>query len=174
MSAPDDTTQPGETGEPKRDMGFNTPFGVFESVDDLTPEARAFMVQVLHTAVMPPKLRAALAAALGEAIPDGLDTTEEPIEHGAHADGCTCAEIHRENVWEMLDTAFPTDPHLWRAGEALFTLSAVNPTEASLRTRRAALEDATLHLQHSSMKLGAAKSPFEQLIDDFRDQLDGK
>jgi hypothetical protein len=148
---------------------FKTPFGFFTAADDLPAQARGFLTELVDNPGLPPLMREALAAALSS--PVAAETTEaEQPSHGPHGPGCTCTEDHRDRVWQILDLAFPRDPHLWQAMEALFELSAQNPVDLDEDERRAALETAVLHLERH-VSLTTPESPTEQLISRFRREM---
>lgn len=170
MTTPADNQNEDNAEEPSVAFVVQTPFGTFSAADDLPPEVRDGLLQMLEDQEMPPGLRTLLASALG--VDSAQEATPDATVDG-HAPGCNCAELHRENVWGILDRAFPTDPHLWQAMEALFALSAVNPTEIDEATRHAQLEAATLHLQRHAALNASPQSPFDHLITKFREQLDG-
>lgn len=170
MTTPADNQNEDNTDEPTMAFVVKTPFGTFTAADDLPPELRNGLIQMLEDDEMPPVLRTMLASALGVTNTPGAAPV---MPADGHATGCNCAELHRENVWGILDRAFPAEPHLWQAMEALFTLSAVNPTEIDQETRRAQLEAATLHLQRHATLNASPQSPIDQLITKFREQLDG-
>lgn len=141
---------------------FLTPSGTFDDISDLPPDLRAMLAQSLDSADLPDELRTALAAGLGAAA-----------EHGPEGlfDASAALDVHREHVWGILDTAFPQDPHLWQAGEALFTLSASNPAEVDDETRRIALAAMALHLQRHASLTSSTASPVDQLVAKFRQQM---
>jgi len=148
-------------------IGFVTPFGAFSSADDLPPQIRQHLEESL--ASLPEPLRNVFARILG------VDTADEPTPDttgvvGPHGPGCTCD--HREYLWDILDRAFPTEPHLWQAAAAIFTLSSTNPDTLDDAERRAALDTATLHLQRHAALHTPPLSPTEQLVTKFREQMD--
>jgi hypothetical protein len=180
--------------EPTIRFAVQTPFGARGvNLADLPEELRDALAQSLHGADLPTELRVALGKALGVDLADlpestqdgtegpasvtpGAESTEgaegtENAAQDAHAPGCNCAELHREHVWDILDTAFPTDPHLWQAMEALFAISAANPQEIDDATRRSALSLATLHIQRSTALTVPPLSPMEQMLAEFRNEL---
>lgn len=177
MTMPDGEQSNHDATEPEIQIAFKTEEGIFADGDDLPPEARSAFMHALRNTDMPEEVRAAFSKALG-VDPDDLaeDTTGEGADGetgGPHGPDCACdpGEVHREQLWAILDTAFPNDPHLWSAGEALFALSAVNPAEPDDDTRRAALESASKHIEHLAGRLVPAMSPAEQMVADFRKQM---
>ncbi|ROR76034.1 hypothetical protein SAMN06295974_3819 [Plantibacter flavus] len=89
-----------------------------------------------------------------------------------HAADCGCADFHRQRIWLTLDRAFPTDPHIWRALEEIFALSEQNPHPLDAHGRRAALSRAAQHLQQQLELTPVPSGPLDQLVEEFRRQLD--
>lgn len=182
MATPaEDEPQPNSEGQ--FHFQFHTPFGTYDDIDDLPQEARAFVIENLASLGLPDAARAFLENALNSrarrrprhaAKAPALDAAEPAELLDDHLPGCTCEQDHRTQLWGILDTAFPRDPHLWRAGEALFALSAANPVQGDLEQQRAAAETAARHLEHHAARLtpAAPPSPAEELIERFRRQLD--
>jgi hypothetical protein len=166
-------------GEPIVRFAVETPSGTEEiAAADIPEPLREAMVQSLLNGTTPVALRAPIADALGidlAEIASSAAATAESADgsvRDAHAPGCACAtDQYRAGVWGILDSAFPTDPHLWRAMEALFAISEGNPEVVDDEDRRDALELAMLHIQHRSALIAPPLSPVDQLIADFRSQL---
>lgn len=160
--------EPDDTGE-NPIFGFQTPFGIVHDPDDLPPEAREALIETYRHGDLPGPVR----AALGKALRIGRHAASTPAPVIAPQNSLQDVAEHRQALWGILDSAFPNDPHLWSAGEALFTLSAEQPTTADESQKRAALEDATRHLQHHAARFAAPLSPVDQMVEAFREQLDG-
>lgn len=75
---------------------------------------------------------------------EGHTAPPEVSTPDAHDPGCPVAEAQgrRERAWAICDEAFPRDPHLWSAMEALF-LAAESP-----RDRTPVLAGAMTHIEH--------------------------
>lgn len=173
MTTPADNPDADNAEEPQVHFAFafQTPFGVFTDPDDLPPDARSLLARNLAAGALPPELHALLAKALKL---DETQTETAPADaptSGPHGPGCTCTHSYRVQIWDILDGAFPNDPHLWQAGEALFMLSAANPRQIGDENRRAALEAAAVHLQRQASLMAPSASPMEQIIAKFREQL---
>lgn len=163
MTTPADDQQPESDDEGQNPTyRFLTPNGVFADIADLPPAMRAMLAQSLDSIDLPEELRAVLEAGLASAAAHDTDML---------FNASAAREAHREQVWGVLDTAFPTDPHLWQAGEALFTLSASNPDEIDDETRRVVLATMALHLQRHAALTSSAASPVDQLVAKFRQQM---
>lgn len=161
---------------------FSTPFGTYNSIDDLPPHARAFVIENLDGLGLSDAERDALAAHLQlrgrrqARHARAADESTPAVTDNGHLPGCTCEQDHRDQVWSMLDTAFPNEPHLWRAGEALFTLSAANPHRVSSSERQTAARQAARHLEHHAARLAPAApsmSPADEIVGRFREELGG-
>lgn len=163
MTTPADGQQP-EDDEEREDptIRFLTPNGVFDDIADLPPSVRTMLAQSLDSVDLPDELRAVLEAGLATAAERDSDLL---------FDASAGRDAHREQVWGILDTAFPNEPHLWQAGEALFTLSASNPDEVDDETRRIALTTMALHLQRHAALTSTANNPVDQLVAKFRQQM---
>jgi hypothetical protein len=177
-------------------IAIPTPFGTtVVDVADLPAEVREMLIENIRSGDMPDVMRDALCKALDidpnnlpepahvtESEPDtaagDANAAQEPVSNpdkapqDGHAPGCNCAEQHRENVWRILDAAFPQEPHLWKATESLFELSALNPHEISDSARRAALNDAALHIKRHTDLAAPPLSPLEQMVEKFRIELE--
>lgn len=151
-------------------IAIQTPFGVFTSADDIPPELRSALVDSLDAPGLPAPIRAALVKLLDI---DESDIADHADAHTAHQPGCSCAETHREEVWRILDAAYPNDPHLWVAMHELFMISASNPVPIGDQARRESLVKATAHLQQRIRALSPVESPLDELVSKFRDQLGG-
>ena len=163
MTTPADDSQPENADEGENaTYRFLTPSGVFADIADLPPAMRAMLARSLDSVDLPEELRAVLEAGLASAAAHDSDSL---------FDVSAARDAHREQVWNILDTSFPTDPHLWRAGEALFTLSASNPDDVDDETRRIALATMALHLQRHAVLTSSAASPVDQLVAKFRQQM---
>lgn len=164
MTTPDEHDGPDEESQPKIHLAFQTPVGFFSEGADLPPEIREALVsQFLADDSIPVEIREALSESLGVTI--------EEAKRAPHVS--LAIQAHREQLWDLLDSAFPNDPHLWNAGEALFTMSAKNPATVDDDGRLAALESANHHLRRHAARLSPEVSPQDQLIADFREQMDG-
>jgi hypothetical protein len=161
---------------------FQTPFGTFTDVDDLPQDARAFVVEHIDALGLSDEVRAHLEQKLQVRGPKHAAPAPSPVGDvpegdadapGQHAPGCTCDDDHRTQVWSILDQAFPTSPHLWRAGEALFALSAVHPRPTDTAGQIDALQDATRHLEHHAAAIAPPLSPADQLVERFRKEMGG-
>jgi hypothetical protein len=175
-------------------FAIQTPLGtMMVDADALPPELRAEIVGTLRAKGLPADVRARLAASLGVDMNDLAPTAESRVhaaerladtagapegadvsavaDAGSQAPTCARVEIHREEVWNMLDVAFSDNPHHWQAAAALFKLSVVSPTQISSESRLAALEEAALHIQRSIDLLGQPLSPLEQQVAEFRKQM---
>ncbi len=167
MTTPADDEQP-EGAEPADiHLAFDTPFGVFTEIDDLPPVVRDFLKANLASLSMPDVLREKLAEVLE--IDLAAEVGETAVDEEPEAVSAT--EHHRQRLWRMLDVAFPTEPHLWRAAESLFTLSAVNPDQPDDEAGREAVLTAVRHLEHHAGLALSRLSPTEQLVSEFRDQM---
>lgn len=176
--ATDDDSKPEAPAENIVRFAVQTPFGSqLMSSAELPDELRESLVASLKDPSMPDEVRAAIAKALEVELddPTGLGETPVPIgtqdAHGHHEPGCSCADIHREHVWKIADTAFPDDPHLWNAIAALFALSTLNPHELTDAARRSALDGALQHIQHRADLTSAPLSSLDQIVEQFRQQL---
>lgn len=165
MTTPSDDQLPEDENEsPEVTYRFLTPYGSFDSIADLPPAIRDLLAKNLDAADLPEELRSVIKAGLDA----GVVSDAEAMRFGTAA----AREAHREQVWNLLDAAFPRDPHLWQAGEALFTLSVSNPDEIDEETRRIALSAMALHLQRHAALTSPAESPVDQLVAKFRQQMD--
>lgn len=163
MNTPADNDGAEERAEPTIGFAFQTPFGLFTDAADIPPEMREFIIaNVLTSETLTLPVREALAESLGVSLDDAIQSPPTSL----------ASEAHREQLWDLLDQAFPAEPHLWSAAEALFTLSAVNPESVDASRRDAALETATRHLKRYASIQTPAQDPTEQLVRDFREQLD--
>lgn len=167
-----------EPETPRRFMlQFHTPFGTYNDLDDLPPEARAFIAEHLDALDLPAEARAHLEAELRPSQPrrprHAAESGTPEAEAAGHEPGCEHDEEHRLQVWSILDTAFGSEPHLWRAGEVLFALSATNPRPLDEGARVAAIAEATQHLEHHAARPAPSLSPADELVERFRQQLGG-
>ena len=107
------------------------------------------------------------AIAHAELNPEGVSSLEDlfPAEH----DGTS----PRQRIWDLLDEAFPNDPHLWNAAEALFMASEIGPV-ADEHARFHTLEAAHAHLDRRMEQFAAPSNPIDELLAQFRDQMDYK
>lgn len=144
----------GESDAPQ--FAFHTPSGVFASTDDLPPEARRALLSSIDQLPIPDVVR---------------DALREQLERHADetAPDAAARPLTREQIWAVLDAAFPREPHLWQAGEMLLGASS-QPAD----TQAVALELAIEHIQRHQKLAGrtATLSPTEQLIQDFRAQIE--
>ncbi|MCI4659670.1 hypothetical protein [Cryobacterium zhongshanensis] len=166
--------------EPTVHITVQTPFGSEDvAVADLPEPMRAMLIENIRSGDMPDVMRNALCKALGidpddlpePAVTADSDTDPDKAPADGHAPGCDCAERYRKHVWGILDDAFPQEPHLWKAMESLFELSAINPREINDEARRTALAEAATHIQHQTELTGPPLSSMEQMIRDFRRDL---
>lgn len=170
-------------GEPIVRFAVETPSGSEEiAAGDLPDSLREAMVQSLINGTTPEGLRAPIANALGIDLAEltlratageqSAESADGPEADDAHEPGADyAANQYRAGVWEILDSAFPDDPHLWRAMEALFAISEATPGTVDDEARRDALELATLHIKHRSTLIAPPLSAMDQLIADFQRQL---
>lgn len=118
------------------------------------------------------------AASNGAVCPPEAAPLVQPVlvgpgaQSAAHAADCVCAEFHRQQVWNTLDRAFPSEPHLWLAVEKLFGLSPQNPHAPDENERRAALTTAAQHIQQQLELTPEAHGPMDQMVLQFRRQMD--
>lgn len=176
-------------------IAIQTPHGTEEvAVNDVPDEVRNALIEGLRSGDMPEEVRIALSKALEVDLADLPDAAEVSVGEApgadgdsatsyaatddadkapldAHATGCDCAERHREHVWRILDAAFPQEPHLWKAMEALFEISSVNPHELNDEARRTALNEAALHIKRHTELTAPPLSPVEQMVEQFRKEM---
>lgn len=169
-----------ENNEPTVLFGIQTPLGKVEvKPSDLPEVLRHAITESLERQDMPKELREAFTKALNTATPEAQDSdtgeangASEPATADSTVHECSCAaDSHREQVWDIIDTAFPDDPHLWNAMESLFKLSAANPVKLTAEARTTVIDEAILHL---GRQVNVATSPLsheEQLVADFRKEL---
>lgn len=169
-----------ETNEPTVLFGIQTPLGKMEiDPSDLPEGLRNALLKGLEAHHIPERVRATFAKMLDPGAPagEGTDTGEgdddpEKMPAGSQEFDCSCAaDSHREQVWDIVDTTFPNEPHLWNAMESLFRLSAVNPEKLTDEARLATIRTATLHLNRHIEVSSSPLSHEEQLVADFRKQL---
>jgi hypothetical protein len=169
MTTPADHPSDESNDDASPDFAIATPFGIFTDADDLPPQLRDALLRAVETNEIPDELRAILRTVLNA----DATTSSDEAAVGPHGPGCTCEKSHREQLWNLLDAAFPDDPHLWQAAESLFTLSAHNPAELDEESRRASIELATLHLQRHADLTAPAETPIDQIVTKFRREMDG-
>ena len=191
MTTPTDNTAPDSPEEDLPTYALQTPFGIVTDGKDLPPALQSAIRAQLEAGRFPEPIAGAVRRFLGDDGFDamvrrflGEDAIEVPVEAVAGAPaqpaeataadqvpGCTCDETHRVQVWDILDEAFPREPHLWQAVAALFTLSATNPAPADGAARRAALATADQHLKRSISRLDSPLSPEDELVERFKGQM---
>lgn len=183
MAENTEPSEPEAIAETSVAFGFTTPAGMLrvDHPSDLPREVRDLMLQNIRNAEgMPEEIRAVFIDALtgdgdqaapedSPVVPDAVAGEDAPVD--GHEAGCDCSTRHRQDLWALLDSAFPDDPHLWQAAEALFSISEKNPQEIDDTIRREALEKASLHIQHRAELAAPVLSPVEQIIAAFRDQM---
>lgn len=161
--ADDELPEPGSNEDGQTAYRFLTRFGSFKRISDLPPTLRALLEESLGSEEIPAELRALLEAELAA----GEDLREQDSQARRES-----FESYREQIWDILDSAFPTDPHLWQAAAALFTLSPSNPEELDAEMRAVALTTIGLHLQRHAKLTIPTVSPVDQLVEKFRQQMD--
>jgi hypothetical protein len=191
MTTPTDNTAPDSPEEDLPTYAIQTPFGIVTDGKDLPPALQSALRAQLEAGRFPEPIAGAVRRFLGDDGFDALvrrflgeDAIETPLEDIAGAPAqpavatatdqvseCTCGETHRLQVWDILDEAFPREPHLWQAVAALFSLSAANPTTADGAARRAALETADQHLKRSLSRLDSPLSLEDELVERFKGQM---
>lgn len=126
---------------------------------------------------VPEEARAQFLKELDEAIEGADEESASDVFHQqeeAFAAATAPREGQRERLWAILDEAFPNDPHLWSAAEALFMASELGP-DMDDHGRFHVLEAAHAHLDRRIALLSAQAEqadPIESLLAQFRDEMD--
>ena len=157
------------------DRGPMSPAGI-----KADPELLAMVRQMLaHADDMPHEVRKAIAAELGLDLETVI--AEEAVTAAGESAVCSAHSKTADalaRIWDILDEAFPNEPHLWSAGEALLTVSALMPATPSPMTTFSVLKHATTHLSRHAASLNLTPSTREEtdeeaIVRRFRQQLDG-
>jgi hypothetical protein len=169
-------------GKPNVRFAVPGPFGLEEfTIEDMPEELKAALLDTFRENGLPASMPIEMREALGEAfgadfsdLPDRVEPANDADDSAdaPHEPGCTCGTAVRDEVWSILDTAFPKEPHLWQAGEALLSLSAKVPQGLRDEYRHSALTAAITHLQHELDLISPSLSPVDQMIAEFRQSLD--